>query len=74
MNTNTNFNEADLKAIERLILRYSDDVAISIARSFERMEERIDAMESRTYARLAEVEDRIEAVRRDLSEQLEAKF
>jgi len=32
----------------------------SIGRSFERMEERIDAMESRLYTRFAEVEDKIE--------------
>ena len=43
-----------------LICKSADDVAVSIARSFERMEERIDAAESRLYSRLADVEDKIE--------------
>jgi hypothetical protein len=70
MNQTPNLNPADLEAIERLISRNGDDLAISIARSFERLEERIDATESRLYARLAEVEDRIEAARREAGDQL----
>ena len=34
------------------------------------MEERIDAAESRLYARLADVEDRIEAGRQDVADSL----
>ena len=60
----------DLEAFERLIYEHGDDVAVSIARSFERLEERIDASESRLYSRLAEVEDRIEGSRADLSDEL----
>jgi len=30
-----------------------DDIAVSIGRSFERLEERIDGAESRLYSRLA---------------------
>jgi len=49
--------QSDLDAIERIIYKNADDIAVSIARSFERMEERIDASESRLYARLADLED-----------------
>jgi len=47
----------DLELIERVIYKNSDDVAVSIARSFERLEERVDAMESRLYSRLNDLED-----------------
>jgi hypothetical protein len=56
----------DLEAIERLIYKNGDDIAVSIARSFERLEERMDAVESRLYTRLADVEDKIEALRTDV--------
>ena len=62
--------QKDLEQIERLIYKSSDDIAISIARSFERLEERIDAAESRLYTRLAEVEDRVEASRQDISDNI----
>ena len=51
----------DLEQIESLIYKNGDDIAISIARSFERLEERMDSMESRLYSRIAEVEDKLEA-------------
>ncbi|MEK7641540.1 MAG: hypothetical protein AAB365_00935 [Patescibacteria group bacterium] len=51
----------DLELIERIVYKNSDDIAVSIARSFERLEERIDAAESRIYSRLADIEDKIEA-------------
>ncbi|MEN9913012.1 MAG: hypothetical protein RLY66_420 [Candidatus Parcubacteria bacterium] len=51
----------DLELIESIVYKNSDDIAISIARSFERLEERIDGSESRIYSRLADIEDRIEA-------------
>jgi hypothetical protein len=63
-------DQKDLELIERLISKNSDDVAISISRSFERLEERIDASESRTYARLSEVEDRVEACRQDVTDSI----
>jgi hypothetical protein len=50
--------QKDLEQIEYLICKNGDDIAVSVARSFERMEERIDATESRLYQRLAEEEDR----------------
>ncbi len=52
-------DQKDLEAIERFIYKNSDDIAVSISRSFERLEERIDAAESRIYSRLADVEDQI---------------
>jgi hypothetical protein len=60
----------DLDAIERIIYKNADDIAVSISRSFERIEERIDATESRLYSRLADVEDRIAQVRGDTRELL----
>jgi hypothetical protein len=49
----------DLELIERIIYKNGDDIAVSIGRSFERLEERIDAAESRIYGRLIEIEDAI---------------
>ena len=49
----------DMELIERIIYKAGDDIAISIARSFERLEERIDSTESRIYSRLAEIDDLI---------------
>ena len=49
----------DLELIERVIYKNGDDIAVSIGRSFERLEERIDAAESRIYSRLSDIEDRI---------------
>jgi len=37
---------ADLEAIERVIYRNGDDIAVSIGRSFERLEEKIIDAES----------------------------
>lgn len=62
--------QKDLEQIERIIYKNGDDIAVSVARSFERMEERIDAAESRVYSRFADVEDRIEAGRQDVSDLL----
>ena len=60
----------DLELIERVVYKNGDDIAVSIGRSFERLEERIDAAESRIYSRLSEVEDKIEAGRQDMSDSL----
>ncbi len=64
------FEQKDIEVLERLIIKNSDDIAISIARSFERLEERIDAVESRIYSRISELEDRVEASRQDISDML----
>jgi hypothetical protein len=50
-------SKEDLEMIERIASRYSDDIAVSAARSFERLEARIDAAESRLYSRLNDLED-----------------
>ncbi len=62
--------QKDLELIERVIYKNGDDIAVSIGRSFERLEERIDAAESRIYSRLAEIEDKIEASRQELADKL----
>ena len=56
-------NQKDLELIERMIYKGCDDVAVSAARSFERLEEHMDAMEARLDSRMSEIEDRIEVVR-----------
>ena len=63
-------DQKDLEQIERVIYKNGDDVAVSIARGFERLEERIDATESRLYSRFAEVEDRIEGSRQAITDSI----
>lgn len=48
-----------VEAIESAVYKNADDLAIALSRSFERLEERIDAMETRVYTRIAELEDMI---------------
>ena len=62
--------QKDLEQIERVIYKNGDDVAISIARSFERLEERMDAIESRLFSRLSELEDIIEGARQSIADSL----
>jgi hypothetical protein len=62
--------QKDIELIERLMYRNADDIAVSISRSFERLEDRIDSGESRIYSRLSEVEDRVEASRQDISDSI----
>jgi len=50
-------DQKDLELIERVIYKNGDDIAVSIGRSFERLEERIDSAESRIYGRIADLED-----------------
>jgi hypothetical protein len=50
----------DLVVIERLVQRSVDDVAVSLARSFERLEERLDVIDRRIFSRLAELENALE--------------
>lgn len=63
-------DQKDIELIEQLLHKCDDDIAVSISRSFERLEERIDAAESRLYARFADVEDRIESQRQEMSDEL----
>ena len=53
-----------------IIYKNGDDIAVSISRSFERLEERIDAVESRLYSRLSELEDVVEGSRQNVSDTL----
>lgn len=69
--TDTNgLSQKDIELIERVVYKSADDIAVSVARSFERMEERIDAAESRLYARLTELEDKLEEYRQTVSDEL----
>jgi len=64
-------DEQDLNKIKRLLAEHWDDIAVHIiGRTFERLEERIDAAESRICGHLSEIEDRIETSRQDLSDEL----
>ncbi len=63
-------DQKDLELIERLIYKSADDIAVSISRSFERLEERIDTAESRLYSRLADIEDKIEASRQGVADDI----
>ena len=60
--------QKDLELIERINYKCADDIAVSISRSFERLEERIDAAESRIYSRLAEMDDKLDLNRQDFTE------
>ena len=62
--------QKDIEAIERVIYKNGDDLAVSVSRSFERLEERIDGAESRLYSRLSDLEDKLEASRQDLADEL----
>ena len=70
MNTNNTLSQGDLESIERVIYKQNDDIAVSIARSFERLEERMDSMEARLYSRVSELEDRVEANRQSIEDSL----
>lgn len=64
--------QKDVELIERVIYKQGDDIAVSVSRSFERLEERIDAAESRIYGRLGDVEDRVDACEHNLTQELES--
>ncbi len=63
-------DQKDIELIERIVYKNADDIAVSITRSFERLEERVDLLEGRLYTRISEVEDRLEASRQDLSDSI----
>lgn len=63
-------DQKDIELVERIVYKNADDIAVSITRSFERLEERVDLLEGRLYARISEVEDRLEASRQDLSDSI----
>ena len=49
--------QKDLELIEHVISKNADDIAVSVARGFQRLEERMDGMESRLNSRLGDLED-----------------
>jgi hypothetical protein len=57
-------DQSDLEKIERLVHRSADDVAVSIARSFERGAERIEAADLRLLGPFLEREDRVASPQR----------
>jgi hypothetical protein len=63
-------DQKDIELLEKLMYKNSDDVAVSISRSFERLESRIEAVESRISCRIADTEDKLEGVRQDLADEL----
>ncbi len=63
-------DQKDVELLEKLMYKNSDDVAVSISRSFERLEERIDMVEARLCSRLADAEDKVEACRQDMSDEI----
>lgn len=63
-------DQKDLELIERLVYKNADDIAVSISRSFERLEERIDALESRLSGRISDAEDKIEGCRQDIADEI----
>jgi hypothetical protein len=65
------FEQKDLELIEHMLYKNSDDISIAIGRSFERLEDRMDNIESRTYTRLADIEEKIEDTRQSLMDILE---
>jgi len=60
----------DLEVIESLIYKYNDDIAVSISRSFERLETHIDNIESRLSLRMGELDDRVETARQDIADMI----
>lgn len=62
--------QKDLEIIDRITYRNSDDVAVSISRSFERLESRIDGAESRIYMRLSDIEDKLEGIRQEFADEI----
>jgi len=65
-------DQKDVELIERVIYKNGDDIAVSIGRSFERLEERIDAAESRLFSRLADLEDKVVVCEENLTQEVES--
>jgi len=53
----------DMELIERIIYNNGDDIAVSISRSFQRLEERLETIESRICSRLGEFEDSLDVIK-----------
>ncbi|MFA6404612.1 MAG: hypothetical protein WCW03_01265 [Candidatus Paceibacterota bacterium] len=66
-----NLTKKDLELIEHILYKSTDEVAVAIGRSFERLEERMDAIESRIYSRLADIEDKMYSNFEELEDKLD---
>lgn len=62
--------QKDIEVLERIIYKNGDDVAVSISRSFQRLEERLEVLESRLCSRIADVEDKVEGCRQDIADEI----
>ena len=62
--------QKDIELIERIVYKNGDDIAVSISRSFQRLEERLEVLESRLCSRSADVEDKIEGCRQDMADEI----
>ncbi len=51
--------QKDIEMIETIIRKVCDDVTIASQRSSERLEDRIDGVETRIYGRLGDIEEEI---------------
>ncbi len=56
----------DLELVERIVYKNADDIAVSISRSFERLEERLDGAESRIYSRISDLENYVDNIKQEL--------
>lgn len=60
----------DLELVERIVYKNADDIAVSISRSFERLEERLDGAESRIYSRISDLENYVDNIKQELIDTL----
>ena len=65
--------QKDVEAIERVVYRNADDIAVAISRSFERLEERLESVESRVLGGLGSIGDRILDLEHDLEKSPEVQ-
>lgn len=63
-------HQTDIEIIEHLIFKNSDDIAISIARSFERLEKHIQDIEGRLHNRLSDIDDKLDTTRQEISDNI----
>ena len=54
--SNAVLKKADLEAIEHVIYRNGDDIAMATSRAFERLEDKIIAVEKNILGRLVEID------------------
>jgi hypothetical protein len=66
----TNLNNIDIEVIEKIIFKNGDDISNMIARKCERLEQRIDMIESRLTERILTLSDNAETMRQELVDRL----